>query len=93
MGGDKKTLVNVEYVSCSLMVSILTKECYVLPSPGIMLCQTSLHEVLKMYPITDKSQEVFLYKNHNSNILHVVDAILADLEGAGTDENWRLIEN
>ena len=50
-GGDHKTLVNVEYASCSLMMDVPTKEWDDLLSPVNMFCQNSSQEVLKMEPI------------------------------------------
>ena len=54
--GEQKTLVNVEYASCSLMMDITTKEWDDITSPGLMFYQTSSQEVLYMEPITYKFQ-------------------------------------
>ena len=46
-----------------------------------------------MEPITDKVKEIFLCNKRNTNIMCVVDIILADPAEANIDENWRLIDN
>ena len=58
-GGEQNTMVNVEYVSCSLMVSIPTKEWDDIPSIGIMFSHTSSQEALQREPITDTVQKLF----------------------------------
>ena len=80
-------MVNVEDVSCSLMIGIPTKEWDDLPSPGIIFFQTLSHEVLHMEPITNKVQEVLSRNKRNSNIMLLLDNILADAAESGIDEN------
>ena len=69
-------MVNVEDVSCSLMMGIPTKEWDDLPSPGIIFFQTLSHEVLHMEPITNKVQEVLARKKLNANKMCMGDTIL-----------------
>ena len=45
---EKKTLADVDYVSCSLMMVIPTEEWDDIPSPGLMFFQTSPQEFLQM---------------------------------------------
>ena len=59
------------------MMGILTEEWDEFPSTGLMFCQTSPQEVFKMEPITDKTKEALLYKKRNTNVMRVVDTILA----------------
>ena len=92
-GGEQKTLVNVEDASCIIMMGIPTKEWYYLPYPGIIFYQTSSHKVLHIYHNTYESQEVFSQNKHNSNIMCVVDSILAAAAEAGIYDNWCLNEN
>ena len=63
-GEGDKTLVNVEYVSCSIMMGTPTKEWDYLPYHVLMFCLILSKEVLQMYANTYKSEEVFL--QHNS---------------------------
>ena len=67
---------------------IPAKEWYNLPSPGLMFCQTSQQEVLKVQSITDEFKEAFLRNKLNTNVMRVLDTIMATAAEASTDENW-----
>ena len=69
-GGGDKTLVNVEYASCSIMMGTPTKEWNYLLYPVIMFCLVSSQEVLQMYDNTYKYEEVCL--KHNSMLTKCV---------------------
>ena len=86
-GGYQKTLVNIKYALCSLMMGSPTEEWVKLQSPGLMFCQTSTQEVPKTEPINNSARKV------NNSKMHVVDTMLADAAEAGIDENWCLLYN
>ena len=70
--GDQKALVNVKDALCSLIMGAPAEEWGKLPSPGVMLCQTSTQEVPQTEPINNSAN------NGNSSIMHVGNTILAD---------------
>ena len=78
-GGYQKSLVNIKYALCSLMMVLLTKEWGKPPSTGFMFCQTSKQEVLQTEPINKNM------KKGNSSIMRVVNTILAAAVQAGTN--------
>ena len=65
----------------------LTKEWGKLPSPGLMVCQTSTQEVPQTEPINNSP------KKGNTRIIHVGNNILASEAESGIDENWCLLNN
>ena len=66
----KKTLVDVEDASHSLMTGISTDDWDDIPSPGLMFCHTSPQEFLQTEPINDEVKEAFLRNKRNANIMH-----------------------
>ena len=86
-GGDQKALVNVKDASCSLMMGSPTDEWGELPSPGLMLCQTSTQEVRQTESINNS------VRKGDASIMHVGDTILASAAEARIDENWCLLDN
>ena len=79
--------MNVKDALCSLMMGSPTDEWGELPSPGLMLCQTSTQEARKNQSINNSDRE------GDSSIMHVGDTILAAAAEAGIDENWCLLDN
>ena len=86
-GGDQKAPVNVKDASCSLMMVSSTDEWVELPSPGLMLFQTSTQEAWKNQSINNS------VRKGDASIMHVGDTILADAAEARIDENWCLLDN
>ena len=84
--GYQKSLVNIKDASCSFMMEAPTKEWGILPSPGLMLFQTSTQEVPQTEPINNSVNK------GNTIIIHVGDTILSAAVEAGIDENWCLID-
>ena len=64
-----------------------TKEWGELPSPGLILCQTSTKEIPKTEHINKSARK------GNAIIMHSGDSILAAAAEARIDENWRLLDN
>ena len=85
--GDQKALVNVKDALCSLVMVSPTEEWGKLPSPGLMLFQTSNQEFRQTVPINNS------VRKGDAIIIHVENAFLAAVEEAGIDENWCLIDN
>ena len=86
-GGDQKALVNVKYVSCSLIIVPPTKEWGEIPSSVLMFCQTSTQETRQTESINNSLSK------GDSSIMHVGNTILDSEAEAGVDENWCLLNN
>ena len=69
-GGDQKALVNVKDTLCSLMMGSPTDEWGELPSPGLMLCQTSTQDARKNQSINNS------VRKGDARIMHVGNTIL-----------------
>ena len=86
-GGEQKALVNVNDALCSIMMGSPTDEWGELPSPGLILVQTSTKEARKNHSINNS-----VIKG-DASIMHVGDTILAAAAEARIDENWCLLDN
>ena len=86
-GGYQKALVNVKDALYSLMMEYPTEEWVKLPSPGLMVFETSNQEVKQNESINNSVRKV------DTSIIHVGDAILDTAAEAGIDENYYLLNN
>ena len=80
-GGDYKSFVSVKDASCSLAVGAPTKEWVKLPSPSLMLFQTSTQEVPQNEPTNNSVSK------GNAITIPVVNNIMAASVEAGIDKN------
>ena len=79
--------MNFKDALCSLMMGSPTDEWGELPSPGLMLCQTSTQEARKNQYIKNS------VRKGDARIMHMGDTILDAAAEAGIDENWCLLNN
>ena len=83
----QKALVNVKDALCGLMMRSPTNEWGELPSPGIMLCQTSTQEARQNQYINNSVMK------GNASIMHLGDTILDAAAETVIDEKLCLLDN